>query len=322
MQQVERAAGRKLEMTETRRSDAFARTTSPTFSVTMVTFARDHLAPNAVAQVAKVAAGRPDIEFILVDNNPDMIDRSTWLSGFERWTYVKHGKNKGVPARNDGAAAATGRYIVFVDDDAFLNPDGAFDVYQSAFERNPKVAIVTARHIDANSGETPRASFPHTDKTLPKDKPFKTFRFQGNGFAMRRDAFAAIGPMSNEFFYGLEEIDYAFRVVDAGYEIWYEPGCWVVEHNDPGGRMAKRHVEEMRLTNKMIITYKYLPWMYVPFNMALFSAYVFCLNRGRINPIKSLWDFIAWARRHTDRRKPLGSAALSYIRACGGQPWK
>src|SRR5438067_4935702 len=89
----------------------------PKFSVVMVTYARDHLMPEAVAQVARVADGRPDVEFVLVDNNPDTIDRSGLLSAFKSWRYVKIGRNKGVSARNDGAAAAGGDYILFVDDD-------------------------------------------------------------------------------------------------------------------------------------------------------------------------------------------------------------
>lgn len=309
-------------MSEIRKSVRAPDAPAPTFSVTMVTYARDHIAPSAVAQVAKAAGERRDIEFVLVDNNPDTVDRSGWMSGFASWTYVKLGQNKGVPARNDGAKAAEGRFIVFVDDDAFLNPVGAFDVYEAAFAEHPKVAIVTARHRDADTGETPRASFPHTDKSLPKDKPFKTFRFQGNGFAMRREAYEAVGPMSDEYFYGLEEIDYAFRVVDAGYEIWFEPRAWVFEHNDPGGRKPRREVEEMRLTNKLIITWKYLPLPYVPMNMALYSAYVTYLNRGRINVFKAVGDFVSWVRRHPGRRKPISAAALNYIKACGGQAWK
>ena len=233
---------------------------APLFSIVMVTYARDHLVPQTIAQAAKVAASRlAEVEFVLVDNNPDEVDRSSFLAPFSRWQYVKIGFNKGVSARNDGANAARGAYMLFVDDDAFLNPEGVLDRYEAAFAANPNVAIVTARHIDHDTGDTPRASFPHTDKSLPKDRPFKTFRFQGNGFAMRRSAFEKIGPMSEDFFYGLEEIDYAYRVVDAGYEIYYEPGCWVVEHNDPGGRKPRKEVEEMRLTNKLIISFKYLP---------------------------------------------------------------
>ncbi len=262
--------------------------TPPLFSIVMVTYARDHLVPQTIAQAAKVAP-RPDVEFVLVDNNADETDRSGFLEPFGQWQYVKLGYNKGVSARNDGANAARGTYILFVDDDAFLNPEGVLDRYEAAFAANPNVAIVTARHVDKTTGDTPRASFPHTDKSLPKDKPFKTFRFQGNGFALRRTVFDAVGPMSEDFFYGLEEIDYAYRIVDAGYEIYYEPGCWVVEYNDPAGRKPKKEVEEMRLTNKLIISFKYLPAIYLPLNFVLFSAYVFYLNRGQRERLPLLW---------------------------------
>lgn len=296
---------------------------APLFSIVMVTFARDHLVPQTIAQAARVAGDRlDDVEFVLVDNNPDEIDRSGFLAPFRRWQYVKLGFNKGVSARNDGANAARGEYMLFVDDDAFLNPEGVLDRYEAAFASNPDVAIVTARHIDHDTGKTPRASFPHTDKSLPRDRPFKTFRFQGNGFAVRRAAFDAIGPMSEDFFYGLEEIDYAYRVVDAGYEIYYEPGCWVVEHNDPGGRMPKKEVEEMRLTNKLIISFKYLPAIYLPLNFLLFSAYVFYLNRGRINVFRSFGNFLKWTRENPKGRKPIGRPALAYIESCGGAVWK
>ena len=293
-----------------------------TFSVAMVTFARDHIAERAVAQVLSVADGRSDIEFVLVDNNPDEIDRSPWLSGFPRWAYVKIGRNKGVSARNDGMHEASGRYVVFVDDDAFLNPVGAFDVYERAFREHPRVGIVTARHRDAETGETPRACFPHTDKSLPKDKAFKTFRFQGNGFAVRRDLIERVGPMSEDYFYGIEEIDYAYRVVDAGYEILYEPRCWVVEYNDVGGRLPKRAAEEMRLTNKMIISWKYLPLRYLPLNLLLFTAYIVFLNKGRINVFRSAWMFLKWAAAPGSKRMPIGRAGQRYIQACGGQVWK
>ena len=128
--------------------------------------------------------------------------------------------------------------------------------------------------------------------------------------------------MSEDFFYGLEEIDYAYRVIEAGYELAYEPSIWVVEHNDPGGRRARRDVEEMRLTNKMIISWKFMPALFLPLNILVFSGYVFVLNRGRINPLRSFWNFVAWVRRNPGRRRPIGRLSQAYIRACGGHVWK
>ncbi|MEP7308720.1 MAG: glycosyltransferase [Acidobacteriota bacterium] len=292
------------------------------FSIVMVTYARDEIAADAIQHVATAANGRRDIQFILVDNNPDAIDRTSLLAPFERWTYVKLGFNKGVSARNDGALAARGTFIVFIDDDTFLQPAGAFDTYERDFAEHPGVAIVTARNIDFNTGQTLRAAFPHTDKQRAQDQPFKTFRFQGSGFAMRRSAFQKVGPMSKEFFYGLEELDYAYRVVNAGYEIFYEPAIQVVEHNHPGGRRPKKAVQEMNLTNKMIISFKHMPVLYLPINIALFSAYMLVLNRGRLNVIRSFWNFLSWAVRNVGERRPLTLTARAYIRDCGGQVWK
>ncbi len=305
------------------RSDQ-ARTDRVTAAVTvvMVTFARDHIMPLAVARLAEVVADRQDVEVVLVDNNPDDVDRSCALKRIARPIYLKLGRNKGVAARNDGALAGTGSLIVFVDDDAFLNPDDALSVFERAFAAAPDLGIVTARHIDAASGDTPRASFPHTDKSRRKDVGFRTFRFQGNGFAMRRSVFERVGPMSEDYFYGLEEIDYAYRVIEAGYELSYEPAAWVIEHNDPGGRRPRRAVEQMRLTNKLIISWKHLPARYLALNIVLFSAYVFVLNRGRLNPLSSMAAWIAWVKRNPGRRRPIGPSAQSYIRACGGHVWK
>ena len=291
-------------------------------SVVMVTFARDHLVPATLAQVGAVIGARSDVEFILVDNNPDDTDRSSLLQGFKRPRYLKMHANKGVSARNDGAEIARGAMIVFVEDDAFLQPLDALDRFASIFAADPDLAIVSSRHIDRVTGTTPRASFPHTDKARRQDEAFRTFRFQGNGFAMRRSAFEAVGAMSSDYHYGLEEIDYAYRVIEAGYRLAYEPGIQVVEHNDPGGRLPRRAVEEMRLTNKMIISWKYMPARFLPANLVMFSAYVFLLNRGRINPLRSALTFVTWVRANPGRRKPIGRAAQGYIRACGGQVWK
>lgn len=298
-------------------------TVSVRFSVVMVTYARDDIAARAIDQVSQARGGRTDVEFILVDNNPDDKDRSDMLSAFPTHRYIKLGYNKGVSARNDGGLAARGDFILFVDDDAFLNPVGAFDVYEKSFAGNDKLAIVSARHIDHDTGLTPRRSFPHTDKSLPHDKPFKTFRFQGNGFCIRSDVFKSrVGPLPSDFFYGLEEIDYAYQIVQAGYEIMYQPECWVVEHNDPGGRLPHKKVEEMRLTNKYIISYKYIPAFYLPINLILYTAYVVYLNRGKIDAFKSFGAFLKWVRENPGRRTPLSASAQNYIRSVGGAVWK
>jgi GT2 family glycosyltransferase len=292
------------------------------FSVVTVTYARDAMVRRCIAQVQRVIGERQDIEYILVDNNPDATDRSTLLAGLRHFTYVKIGFNKGVSARNEGASAARGDYIVFVDDDVLLNPLDAFEIYHRCFREDAGLAIISPRTIDAATGDTPRDCFPHTNKALDKARPFKTFRFQGNAFALRRAAWQDIGFMSCDFLYGLEEIDYAYQTICRGWEILYQPEIWALEHRDPGGRLPHRTVQEMRLTNKMIISWKYMPARYLPINFILFSAYVFLLNRGRLNVVRSFVRFVQWVRKNPGRRTPIGPVALAYVRSCRGCVWK
>ena len=78
----------------------------------------------------------------------------------------------------------------------------------------------------------------------------------------------------------------------------------------------------MRLTNKMIISFKYMPARYVPLSFFLFSAYVLYLNKLRLNPLEAFGDFLRWARTNRGSRRPIGPDAIRYIRECGGQVWK
>jgi GT2 family glycosyltransferase len=292
------------------------------FSIVTVTYRRDAMLARAVDHLAALIGDRSDVEYILVDNNEDAVDRTSMLASLPNARCIKLGRNKGVAARNDGALAATGTFILFLDDDAMLHPCDALEVIETSFAGDERIAIVSARHIDARTGETPREAFPHTNKRLDKTRSFSTFRFQGNGFTMRRTAFQTVGPMSEDFLYGLEEIDYAYRVIDRGFKILYQPGAWVMEYNDSGGRLPRRDVEEMRLTNKLIISWKYLPLAYVPLNFLAFTTYVVVLNRGNINVLRSLAGFSRWASRNGWRRLPIGRPAITYIRSCGGAVWK
>ncbi len=294
----------------------------PRFSLTVITYARDAMLRGLIAHLGPALAARGDTELILVDNNPDTVDRSAWLAGVGAWRYLKLGENRGVRARNDGARAARGDILVFNDDDVFIQPSDFLDRFAAAFAAHPRLGLACARTVMADSGETPRAYFPHTNKKLPHDRTFKTFRFQANAFAIRRETYRQVGLMAEDFFYGLEEIDYAYRVIKAGYEILHLPTVRAVEFNDPGGRRPEPHVQRMRLANKFKISYLHMPLLPLIVNIPLFALYVLLLTRGRVNVPAAFGDFVAWAWRNRARRDPIDQRTRAYIRACGGQIWK
>ena len=65
-----------------------------------------------------------------------------------------------------------------------------------------------------------------------------------------------------------------------------------------------------------------MPGPFLTINVLFFSDYVFALNRGRINILRSARDFRHWARNNPGGRTPIRRPAQAYIRACGGQVWK
>jgi len=294
----------------------------PRFSLTVITYARDAMLRRLVEHLRPALAARDDAEFILVDNNPDAIDRSTWLTGLGTVRYLKLGENRGVRARNEGARHARGDILIFNDDDVFVEPADFLDRFAAAFDGHPGLGLVCARTVMADTGETPRAYFPHTNKQLPHDRTFKTFRFQANAFAIRRETYRDVGLMAEDFFYGLEEIDYAYRVIKAGYEILHLPEVRAVEFNDPGGRRPEAHVQRMRLANKFKISFLHMPLVPLVVNIPLFALYVVALTRGRVNVPGAFLDFAGWAWRNRARRQPIDRRTRAYIRACGGQIWK
>jgi GT2 family glycosyltransferase len=294
----------------------------PRFSLTMITYARDPMLREVLAHLRPLLSGRADTELILIDNNPDALDRSAWLADLGVVRYVKLGENRGVAARNEGARLARGDILVFNDDDVFVEPPDFLDRFAAAFDGDPRLGLACARTVMVESGETPRAYFPHTNKRLPKDRAFKTFRFQANAFAVRRETYETVGLMAEDFFYGLEEIDYAYRVIKAGFEILHLPEVRAMEANHPGGRAPEPQVQRMRLANKFKISFMHMPLLPLLVNLPLFAVYVLMLNRGRVNVGGAFLDFVAWAWRNRTRRQPIDRRTRAYIRACGGQLWK
>lgn len=301
---------------------AAARVPAPRFSLVIITYARDAMLRQVLSHLEPILAGRGDVELILVDNNPDEIDRGAWLVGLGDAKAIKLGENRGVLARNVGARAARGDILVFNDDDVLIEPPDFLDRFGATLAADPKLGLVCARTIMVESGDTPRAYFPHTNKRLPADRSFKTFRFQANAFALRRAAYDEVGLLADDFFYGLEEIDYAYRLIKAGWQILHQPAIRAMEFNHPGGRPPTAVAQRMRLANKFKISFLHMPLTGLLVNVPLFAMYMAVLNRGRVNVPRALAEFALWAWRNRRRRSAIEAPARAYIRACGGQLWK
>ena len=293
------------------------------FSIIILTFCRDEALQENLLALASMIEARDDAEVVLIDNNEDTIDRAAFLQPFSNAVYYKPGVNRGVSGgRNDGISKASGKILVFLDDDAFISPANFLDEIGRLFEEEPSVGILAFRSTNYYTRQIDRMEFPHTDKSRDPCIPFKTFRYIGVGHAMRREVIDRIGLYEDDFFYAGEEFDLAYRAIKAGYEIRYSPEIAVLHKKSPAGRLPAPRMVERTLLNKLRVGFMHLPEPYRVVNALLWYGHAAWWSRGRANLFAVWCQYRDWTRRHPEKRQPISGTALDYFHSCGANLWK
>jgi GT2 family glycosyltransferase len=296
---------------------------NPRYSLIIISFKRDDVLKENLEYLSGMVGHRDDCELVLIDNNEDSTDRAPYLESFRKALYYKPGKNRGVSGgRNDGISRAKGAILIFIDDDAFIQPADFPDLVGQAFEADPRLGAIAFKSINFYTGKIEPAEFPHTDKRRDPNKRFLTFRFIGVGHALRSSAIAEVGLYVDDFFFAAEEFDLCWRLIKHQFKILYLPDIWVRHKHDPGGRMSGKHVVEQMLLNKLRLGYMHLPSRYFLLNAALWSGFAIKLSHGRASLPRVWLRFFGWWRQNRAKRVPMKSAAVAYIRECGGVIWR
>jgi GT2 family glycosyltransferase len=293
------------------------------FSVVILTYARDDALGLTLDRLRWALGPRHDVEVILVDNNVDDLDRSAMVADFPFHQLVRTGVNKGVSARNDGMDVARGEIIALLDDDVLVETADFLDRFAAVFDAKPDVGVVNVRKLDGATMTLLPECVPHTRKSVDTSRPFETFRFVGGLVAMRRAVHATLGGFSPDFFYGAEEREYSYRIIKAGWKIYYSPDVVAIETNHEGGRKPRAQLRTETLLNTYIIAFLHKSWPVFFVDVVLFTVFLWIKERGRIDVWSAIRRFAAWLRRpDRARRHPMDRKALNYIRACGGATWR
>jgi GT2 family glycosyltransferase len=168
--------------------------------------------------------------------------------------------NIGVPAgRNVGTRLGTAPYTVSIDNDAVFESPIALKQVIERFEQNPKVGIISFRIKNFYTGQDDELSwvYPKSLKAI-KDQSFVTTRFVGCGHAIRRETFEQVRGYDDALFFYWEEVDFAYRAINSGYELIYAPEISVLHKVSPEARVRwenKRFYYHVR--NGIYINLKY-----------------------------------------------------------------
>ncbi len=165
--------------------------------------------------------------------------------------------NRGVPGGRDlGLGATTAAIVGFLDDDAVASPGIGTRIIET-FDADPSVGAVALRLVDEH-GDTSRRHVPRFGGRDP-GRSGAVALFLGGACAVRREAYDDAGGYWEDLFYGHEEVELSWRLIDRGWKIVYLADAIVLHPRTEIGR----HPEGWHKTgrNRVMIARRTLPWL-------------------------------------------------------------
>ena len=127
-------------------------------------------------------------------------------------------------SRNIGWKRGSGRYVAFIDDDCIADKEWIEGI-QRAFSKNDIGGIEGGITTTNETGEVVDFNPPNR---------YKWDRFKTANMAIKRDVLEEIGGFDERYFLHREDTDIAWRVIDSGHKMIWEPGCRG-HHPEPSG---------------------------------------------------------------------------------------
>jgi GT2 family glycosyltransferase len=218
----------------------------PTVSVVILA----HNRRDAIGVVLDRLRAVPVDEVIVVDSGSTdgTADVAREFGGKVR--VLDAGGNVAIAGRNIGARAATGEFLLMLDDDSYPLP-GAVEVLLEVFANSPRLAVAggLVRDVD-HAGNVVKLDGPGTfdwwlrggrrQQAAPPDG-WPCFFFPEGGCLIRREA----------YFFGTSEVDLATRLIAAGWDVRYVPGAAFDHMKAQSGRTGGGLMRRMRVRNQI-----------------------------------------------------------------------
>lgn len=201
-------------------------------------------------------------------------------------------------ASNQGAAAARGRYFLFLNDDILilgdalarlvefmdahpeagligsrlLNPDGT-DQFSSG-RRFPTPANALFGRKSLLTRMFPRARWARayllSDK-VEAPEPYEVDWISAAAMMVRRDVFAKLGGLAEDFYY-FHELVFCGRAMRAGYRVYLDPQSKIIHYEGAGSGVRTRRVRRRHIEHFHVGAFRW-----------------FCLHHGigRYNPLRA-----------------------------------
>lgn len=184
----------------------------PTVTIVFLVFNRREELRTSLAKMLRDSDYDAErIDVIVVDNasvdgSGDMVAEE-----FPQVRVIRREKNVGVSGWNDGFAEARGDYVLALDDDCYLPPDGLRRAVEAA--KDKQADLVSFKVVS-----------PYDPERVFTDE-YRTglFMFWGCAILMRREVVQTLGGYDPEIFVWANELEFTIRFFDHGFRHLHLP---------------------------------------------------------------------------------------------------
>jgi GT2 family glycosyltransferase len=264
---------------------------APTFSVVLLTQGNrpKEFRRNIERVRAQVLAPGQDVEIVVVVQplSPHQLSRTDGKAQGpveipDGVTVIELPENLGIPGGRDvGWRKTHGDLVVFLDDDGWLPDDDSFARVFERFTGDARLGIVAFRIADPVTGATARRHVPRLRAADPM-RAGEVTAFLGGAWAMRREVLEQTGGLAAQFFFAHEETDLAWKTLDRGWRIYYDPAAVLFHPTTSPARHAEYYRTNAR--NRVWLAKRNLP---VPVGVAYLGVWV-VLTLARVHNPRAL----------------------------------
>ncbi|MGQ4733255.1 glycosyltransferase family 2 protein [Streptomyces sp. Ju416(a)] len=296
---------------------------APRIGVSIVTMGDRPQAVEALLASVAMQDVRPT-RLVIIGNGTALPDYSS-TPGLEDLdggvTTIELPENLGCPGgRNEGlrrlAEIGDVDVVIELDDDGLLVDKDVFRRVRDRFAAEDRLGIIGFRIAD-ETGETQRRHVPRLRAGDPmRGGPVTAFLGGGHAFSMKMLAETGLWPA--EFFFTHEETDLAWRALDAGWKVEYDPEL-LLQHPKTS---PARHAVYYRMTarNRVWLARRNLPLPLVPAYLGTWTL----LTLARTRDPKGLraWagGFAEGVRTPCGKRRPMRWSTVWQMTLLGRPP--
>ncbi len=258
-----------------------------------------------------------DDEIIVVDNGSSDCTSQIVKELFPNIKLITLNTNIGCAGRNIGIEASSHEVIVTLDDDVIFADDKALENIRDYFMKNEKTAAMTMKILDMG-GELLVLNWFHPKSVYEyANIEFETDYISEGAVAFRKKAINETGLYPMTFFLSHEGPDLAYRIINKGWEIWYNPHVSVYHKCSIIGKTSWRF-SYFDTRNQIWLAIRNYPlrqaFIYIFYR--LISTFIFCLQQRKLKwYFKAIFDGLMGIPREWKYRSVLSPQALTRLKS-------